>query len=66
MVVVKAIIAFFGIVTLIGTALLARNCTPPPAILPRLCGDPDFHAMVPILALVLLFAFVYFAKGGQR
>lgn len=38
MVVVKAIIAFFGIVTLIGTALLARNCTP------RLCGDPDFHA----------------------
>lgn len=62
MVVVKAIIAFFGIVTLIGTALLARNCTPPPAILPRLCGDPDFHVMVPILALALLFALLDFAR----
>jgi hypothetical protein len=66
MVVVKAIIAFFGVVTLIGTALLARNRTPPPAILPRLCGNPDFHVMVPILALALLFAFIDFAKGGQR
>jgi len=62
MVVAKAIIAFFGIVTLIGTALLARNCTPPPAILPRLCGDPDFHAMVPILALALALAFLDFAR----
>ncbi len=62
MVVAKAILTLLGIVALIGTALLARNCTPSPAILPRLCGDPDFHTMVPILALTLIFAFLDFAR----
>ena len=58
----KALITLFGIMALIGSALLARNCTPSPAILPNLCGDPDFHAMVPILALALALAFLDFAR----
>lgn len=40
MVVAKAIIAFFGIVALIGTALLARNCTPPSRHPPPLVRGP--------------------------
>ncbi|RTH03225.1 hypothetical protein [Thermus scotoductus] len=61
MVVAKAILTLLGIVTLIAAALLARECTPAPAILP-ICGDPDFHTMVPILALTLIFAFLDFAR----
>lgn len=64
MVVAKAILTLLGIVALIASALIARECTP--TILPGICGDPDFHAMVPILALALLFAFIDFAKGGQK
>lgn len=64
MVVAKAILTLLGIVALIASALIARECTP--TIPPGICGDPDFHAMVPILALALLFAFIAFAKGGQR
>ena len=60
MVVAKAILTLLGIVALIASALIARECTP--TILPGICGDPDFHAMVPILALTLIFAFLDFAR----